>query len=103
MNLKLSVFLFISLFITSCSGGKMIVGSDTANLSMSSKDIIKTHIEAQPDFSTIAARTARRFLIRFVRLCGTAFERPFSTNPLIPACLIEPVSITGKNVTYLIT
>ena len=61
MNLKLSVFLFISLFITSCSGGKMIVGSDTANLSMSSKDIIKTHSEAQPDFSTIAARMHVKF------------------------------------------
>tara|TARA_B110000208_G_scaffold117600_1_gene144041 strand:+ start:93 stop:869 length:777 start_codon:yes stop_codon:yes gene_type:complete len=61
MNLKLSVFLFISLFITSCSGGKMIVGSDTANLSMSSKDIIKTHSEAQPDFSTIAARMNVKF------------------------------------------
>ena len=56
MNIKLSIFLFISLFITSCGGGKMIVGSETANLSMSSKDIIKTHDEAQPDFSTIAAR-----------------------------------------------
>ena len=61
MNLKFSVFLFISLFITSCSGGKMIVGSDTANLSMSSKDIIKTHSEAQPDFSTIAARMNVKF------------------------------------------
>ena len=61
MNLKLSVFLLISLFITSCSGGKMIVGSDTANLSMSSKDIIKTHSEAQPDFSTIAARMNVKF------------------------------------------
>ena len=61
MNLKLSVFLLISLFITSCSGGKMIVGSDTANLSMSSKDIIKTHSEAQPDFSTIAARMHVKF------------------------------------------
>ncbi len=56
MNLKLSILLVIFLFITSCGGGKMIVGSKTANLTMSSKDIIKTHDEAQPDFSTIAAR-----------------------------------------------
>tara|TARA_R110000787_G_scaffold109035_2_gene217539 strand:+ start:25270 stop:26046 length:777 start_codon:yes stop_codon:yes gene_type:complete len=56
MNLKLSILLVVSLFVTSCGGGKMLVGSDTANLSMSSKDIIKTHDEAQPIFSTIAAR-----------------------------------------------
>ncbi len=56
MNLKFSILLVVSLFVTSCGGGKMLVGSDTANLSMSSKDIIKTHDEAQPNFSTIAAR-----------------------------------------------
>jgi hypothetical protein len=56
MNLKFNILLVVSLFITSCGGGKMLVGSDTANLSMSSKDIIKTHDEAQPIFSTIAAR-----------------------------------------------
>lgn len=56
MNFKLSILIVISLFITSCGGGKMAVGSETANLSLSSKDIIKTHDEAQPDFSTIAAR-----------------------------------------------
>jgi hypothetical protein len=56
MNLKFSILLIVSLFVTSCGGGKMLVGSDTANLSMSSKDIIKTHDEAQPNFSTIAAR-----------------------------------------------
>ena len=56
MNLKLSVFLLMFLFITSCGGGKMIVGSEIANPSMSSKDIIKTHDDAQSDFSIIAAR-----------------------------------------------
>lgn len=56
MNFKLSIFLFISIFISSCGGSKMIVGSETANHSMSSKDIIKTHDEASPEFSTLAAR-----------------------------------------------
>lgn len=56
MNLKLSVFLLTFLFITSCGSGKMIVGSEIANSSMSPKDIIKTHDDAQSDFSIIAAR-----------------------------------------------
>ncbi len=56
MKIKLSIILFISLFITSCGGGKMAVGSETANMSLSSKDIIKSHDEALPEFSTIAAR-----------------------------------------------
>jgi hypothetical protein len=56
VNFKLSILIVISLLITSCGGGKMAMGSDTANLSLSSKDIIKSHDEAIPDFSTIAAR-----------------------------------------------
>ena len=39
MNLKLSVFLLTFLFITSCGSGKMIVGSEIANSSMSPKDM----------------------------------------------------------------
>ena len=41
MDLKLSVFLLMFLLITSCGGGKMIVGSEIANPIMSSKDIIQ--------------------------------------------------------------
>lgn len=56
MNIKLSIILFISFFITSCGGGKKVVGSETANHTMSSKDIIKTHDESLPNFLTLAAR-----------------------------------------------
>ena len=56
VKIKLSIILFISLFITSCGGGKIAVGSEKANKNLSSKDIIKSHDEALPKFSTIAAR-----------------------------------------------
>ena len=48
VKIKLSIILFISLFITSCGGGKIAVGSETANKNLSSKDIIKSHDEALP-------------------------------------------------------
>lgn len=56
MKFKLILFISISLIFTSCGGGKAIVGSEKANSSLSSKEIIKTHEATLPDFNTIAAR-----------------------------------------------
>ncbi len=50
------LFFLISLLATSCKGGKAVIGSDKANRSLSSKEIIKTHEAALPNFNTIAAR-----------------------------------------------
>ena len=56
LKIRHSIILFISLFISSCGGGKIVVGSETANMNLSPKNIIKRHDEATPKFSTIAAR-----------------------------------------------
>ena len=61
LKIRLSIILFISLFITSCGGGKIAVGSETANKNLSPKNIIKSHDEAIPNFSTIAARIQVRY------------------------------------------
>ena len=56
MNYKFVLLFVISLIFTSCGGGKAIVGSQKANPSLASKEIIKTHQAALPNFNTIAAR-----------------------------------------------
>ncbi|PHS66870.1 MAG: deoxyuridine 5'-triphosphate nucleotidohydrolase [Flavobacterium sp.] len=56
--MKFKFFLYVSglLFFISCGGGKTVIGSEKANHSLSTKDIIKTHNSALPEFNTIAAR-----------------------------------------------
>ena len=50
------ILLSISLLVISCKGGKAVIGSEKADRSLSSKEIIKTHNAALPNFNTIAAR-----------------------------------------------
>ncbi|MCF6306621.1 MAG: DUF4292 domain-containing protein [Flavobacteriaceae bacterium] len=56
--MKFKFFLYVSalLFFISCGGGKTVIGSEKANHSLSTKEIIKTHNSALPEFNTIAAR-----------------------------------------------
>jgi len=56
MNFKLVYFFIISLILISCGGSKNVKVSNTANSSQSSKNIIKAHQAASPDFNTLAAR-----------------------------------------------
>ena len=56
MKIKLLFILSVLISFISCGGGKAIVGSEKADANLSSKEIIKTHEAALPDFNTIAAR-----------------------------------------------
>lgn len=56
MNNKLIYIISVSLLLVSCGGSKVVSESNTANSSLSSKIIIKTHQAASPNFSTLAAR-----------------------------------------------
>jgi len=56
VKVKILYIISISLVLFSCGGSKMVSKSNTANSSLSSKNIIKTHQAASPDFSTLAAR-----------------------------------------------
>ena len=56
MKLKLILLFSITNIFISCGGGKTVVGTENANPSLSSKEIIKTHEATLPDFNTLAAR-----------------------------------------------
>jgi len=56
MKFTLLLLFSVAIIFTSCGGGKAIIGSEKANPSLSSKEIIKTHNAALPDFTTLAAR-----------------------------------------------
>ena len=105
MKIKLSIILFISLFITSCGGGKMVVGSETANKNISSKDIIKSHDEALPKFSTIAARIQVKYeSVRDVQSLTVSLRMEKDQKIWIKASLlgitIAKLFITPESVSY---
>ena len=56
MKFKILLILLTYLLVVSCSGSKVVNGSNLANRGMSSKSIINTHNAAFPNFSTLAAR-----------------------------------------------
>lgn len=56
MNFKFFLYVSILFFFTSCGGGKAVIGSEKASPSLSTKEVIKTHNAALPEFNTIAAR-----------------------------------------------
>ena len=56
MYSKLTYIILISFLFISCGGSKVVNESGNANSSLSSKNIIKTHQAASPEFSTLAAR-----------------------------------------------
>ncbi len=56
MNFRLIYIYIISLFLTSCGGSKVASETSIANSNLTSKNIIKTHQAASPNFSTLAAR-----------------------------------------------
>jgi len=55
MKLKCCFLLFVFI-LTSCGPGKGIIGSNTANPAVSTKNIIAAHNAASPEFKTMAAR-----------------------------------------------
>ncbi len=56
MNFKLVYFIIFSFLLISCGGSKIVNESNKVNSNLSSKNIIKTHQAASPNFSTLAAR-----------------------------------------------
>ena len=105
VKIKLSIILFISLFITSCGGGKIAVGSETANKNLSSKDIIKSHDEALPKFSTIAARIQVKYeSVRDVQSLTVSLRMEKDQKIWIKASLLgitlAKLFITPESVSY---
>lgn len=56
MRFKFILFFLVTMFLASCGSGKAIIGSEKADSSMTTKEIIKTHEATLPIFNTIAAR-----------------------------------------------
>ena len=56
MKFKLAFIFVFSLLVMSCGGSKSVSKSNTAINKMSSKDLVKTHAAAIPNFLTLAAR-----------------------------------------------
>ncbi len=56
MKFKLFIYVSVLFVFISCGGGKAVIGSEKASPSLSTKEIIKTHNTALPEFNTIAAR-----------------------------------------------